>query len=97
MRQFLGDASSVYGSWRQDLLHAIAVVEAGIDFSEDEDIASSSKMRVLPALESLVNALEEALAMSSRASAIRSGVRLVICGPPNAGKSTLMNILAAGM
>ncbi len=94
MRQFLGDASSVFENWRRELLSALAVIEASIDFNEEDDVQIAAGTLVHSRIDSLTKQLTEALMQSHSAGLVRSGLRLVIAGPPNAGKSSLMNYLA---
>jgi tRNA modification GTPase len=93
MRQFLGEASSVYEAWRADLISALALIDAAIDFVEEPDVVASAVAQMLPAVRKLLAELESALSQSSRASAVRDGLRLVIAGAPNVGKSSLLNWL----
>ena len=77
--------------WRESVLSASAQVEAVLDFADEDDVA------VLPAsfagqIATLHNAITTWLARP-RAEALREGIRVVIAGPPNAGKSTLFNAL----
>jgi tRNA modification GTPase len=95
IRHFLGTASDVYEGWRRKLLAAIGLIEASIDFSDEDDVATVAITKVMGEIEGLLVDLEEALRKSSRGQLVRAGIRLVIAGPPNAGKSTLMNHLAA--
>ena len=86
-----GAFSRVVAGWRDDLLTISASIEAAIDFADEDDVGS------LPAdLARRLGALADALAQwlsRPRAEALREGVRVVIAGPPNAGKSTLFNAL----
>jgi tRNA modification GTPase len=93
MRQFLGEASDVYRSWRSRLIRSLAIVEAAIDFADEDDTVSSALALVLPALDGLSQDLALALEQSAAVELVRLGLRLVIAGPPNAGKSSLMNWL----
>ncbi len=93
MRQFLGEASDAYKSWRSRLMKSLATVEASIDFVEEDDSVSSALESVLPEIERLRNELDSALERSASVELVRLGLRLVIAGPPNAGKSSLMNWL----
>lgn len=94
MRQFLGEASAVYERWRGDVITALGLHEAAIDFSDEDDVAAKALEAARPVIGGLVAELRNALEKSSQNAAIRSGLRLVIAGPPNAGKSSLLNALA---
>ena len=93
MRQFLGEASSIYEAWRADLISALALIDAAIDFVEEPDVVASAVAQMLPIVRKLLGELEAALSQSLRASAVRDGLRLVIAGAPNVGKSSLLNWL----
>lgn len=93
MRQFLGEASGIYESWRNDLVRAVALVEAAIDFSEEDDVSARAAGEAREVIARLVTAFEQALAQSGRAAEVRQGIRVVLAGPPNAGKSSLLNWL----
>lgn len=77
--------------WRQQVLHLSAMVEASLDFAEDDDAGElpASFSRDLARLEAQ---LAEALSQPS-AEPLREGFRVALAGPPNAGKSTLFNAL----
>jgi tRNA modification GTPase len=94
MRQFLGEASSIYDSWRADLIGALALIDAAIDFVEEPEVVASAVAQMIPAVQKLLAELEAALWQSSRAGAVRDGLRLVIAGAPNVGKSSLLNWLS---
>ncbi len=94
MRQFLGEASAAYEGWRSKVISALALHEAAIDFVEEDDVAARARDMAGPVIAELVLELGSALSRSAQNAAIRSGLRLVIAGPPNAGKSSLLNALA---
>ncbi len=94
MRQFLGEASEVYNAWRLAVISALSLFEASIDFSDEDDVAVKAQNAAWPRIRNLVSELEAALVQSEKFGAIRSGLRVVIAGAPNVGKSSLLNILA---
>ena len=86
-----GGFSAVVDDWRQRLLLASAQVEAVLDFAEEDDVAAlppEFKFALADLREELTDWLSR-----PRAEALRDGYRVVIAGPPNAGKSTLFNAL----
>ncbi len=93
LRQAGGGLSSLYEGWRADLLAAMARLEAWIDFP-DEDLPDDVLAAVLDGLEALEAGLSAHLADAGRGERLREGLRMAIVGPPNAGKSSLLNWLA---
>ncbi len=93
MRQFLGAASTVYEAWRDELVRALSLVEAAIDFSDEDDVAARAANESRVAMAQLNAAFEQALLQAERAAEVRRGLRVVLAGPPNAGKSSLLNWL----
>ncbi len=93
MRQFLGEASAIYENWRGQLTAALAMLEAAIDFVDEDDVVQDAWNHVRPNVENLRDELLGAVELSTKAGAVRDGLKLVIAGPPNAGKSSLMNWL----
>jgi tRNA modification GTPase len=80
--------------WRQLLLEERAGIEALIDFSDEGDVINRLDSDVEQRLLSLVQVMERALASLSVGERVRNGFRVALLGPPNAGKSTLLNALA---
>jgi tRNA modification GTPase len=80
-------------AWRETLRHLIAQQEALIDFP-DEDLPPQVEARLIAGIDTLHKEMQAALAAAPNAERLREGLEFVILGPPNAGKSTLLNALA---
>jgi tRNA modification GTPase len=93
LRQYDGALSTLYDGWRLELSKALAWVEAAIDFSDDElpeeVVAEAQRMSGDIAAE-----IESHLADARRGELVRDGFYVAVLGPPNAGKSSLVNALA---
>jgi tRNA modification GTPase len=92
LRQAKGALSALYERWRTQLIEAAALIEAEIDFP-DEDLPDELSRRAGPILQTLADDMAKHLA-EHRGERIRDGYRIAIIGPPNAGKSSLLNALA---
>jgi tRNA modification GTPase len=90
-----GRASEIFIEWRRRLTEASALAEACIDFSDEEGVADAALPKIRDSVSRLIETLREHLADSERGRLNREGVRVVIVGAPNAGKSSLLNALAA--
>ncbi len=89
-----GAAGAKVEEWRREMIFLLSRLEASIDFPEEEDIAGIALEGVPERLEALCRDLAETLRQAERAGRIREGIRVVVAGPPNAGKSSLLNALA---
>jgi tRNA modification GTPase len=79
---------------RTGLLDAMAIVETQIDFSDIEDASDFTLESIRGAARAAIERIDRALATADSAARLREGFTVVIAGPPNVGKSTLMNALA---
>ena len=86
----LGDKAE---GWRRDLIRAAALIEATIDFA-DEEVPENVFPEVLELLSKVETQLKEEAEGAKVAERIREGFEIAIVGAPNAGKSTLLNMLA---
>ena len=93
LRQLDGELGALYENWRGRLLRALAHLEAEIDFS-DEELPEGMVLAVKPVLASLIAEMGKHLNDGSRGERVREGMQIAIIGPPNAGKSSLLNVLA---
>lgn len=94
LRQMDGALESLYSGWRIQMTNCLALLEASIDFPDEEDAPDRVDGPVTEILTELQNDLYQALSEGNITERIRDGFRVVILGKPNAGKSTLLNQLA---
>lgn len=92
--QLDGALSQTYAGFRRDLLKALSLVEAEIDFP-DEEVPDNLARTAGPVLDGLIADLKAALADARRGERVREGYRIVLIGETNAGKSSLFNALVA--
>ncbi len=93
-RQMKGLLGNRAETWRQRLIQALAWVEARIDFSDEADVPEDLLAPALAIAHELETEIAAALADGGRGERLREGLVVAIAGPPNAGKSTLLNRLA---
>jgi tRNA modification GTPase len=79
---------------RTSLIEAMAAVETQIDFTDVEDASDFTLETITVAARAALERIDRALATADSAQRLRDGFTVVIAGPPNVGKSTLMNALA---
>jgi tRNA modification GTPase len=93
LRQYNGALTELYEGWRTALIRAAAWVEAAIDFS-DEEIPPDSLVRAKLQATEIAQQIGVHLNDARRGEMLREGFRLTVIGPPNSGKSSLVNALA---
>src|ERR1700719_1286300 len=91
LKGLLGDRAR---DWRAQIIEASALIEAGIDFSDEGDVPAELIAPALAKVKGLLGEIQEVLAAQGRSERLREGLVVAIAGPPNVGKSTLMNQLA---
>lgn len=94
IRQASGAHKSVIDGWRETLLHARSMIEAELDFSDEEDIPGAISDVIWPKLRELKADIERHLSKADHGERLRNGLTVVLAGHPNAGKSSLLNWFA---
>jgi tRNA modification GTPase len=94
VEQSEGGLSALYIQWARALTHARAMIEAELDFSDEEDVPGSVSDLVWPKIRQVKSQIDAQLEATKSAEIIRDGFHVAIVGAPNAGKSSLLNALA---
>src|SRR5215207_6125068 len=94
LRQLEGRLGSLVESWRERLIECLALLEAALDFSDEPDFAAGVDEKAAGLGKHVAEELSRHLAGGHRGERLREGFTVVLAGPPNAGKSTLLNALA---
>jgi tRNA modification GTPase len=94
LRQMRGVLRRQAESWRAALLEASALIAAEIDFSDEGDVAQRARFDLRQKIAPVLAGLQAELAKGRAGERLRDGLTVVIAGPPNVGKSSLINVLA---
>jgi tRNA modification GTPase len=94
LRHLKGGLGDRARDWRAQIIEAAALIEAGIDFSDEGDVPDELIAPALAKIRTLLGEIQEVLAAQGKSERLREGLVVAIAGPPNVGKSTLMNQLA---
>ena len=94
LAQSRGDSRETYEGWRKRLIHMRALIEAELDFSEEEDIPEEISQEGFLQVLALKSEISDHLADNRAGEIIRDGFKIALMGKPNAGKSSLLNALA---
>ncbi|WP_407186442.1 tRNA uridine-5-carboxymethylaminomethyl(34) synthesis GTPase MnmE [Bradyrhizobium centrosematis] len=94
LRQLQGLLGDRARDWRERIIEASALIEAGIDFSDEGDVPAELIAPAVKAIKALHDEITEVLAAQGHSERLRDGLVVAIAGEPNVGKSTLINQLA---
>lgn len=94
LRQSSGALKALCEASRNDIIRAASLVEAAIDFSDEADVPDLVENQARPVVAALVESIAGHLENARRGERLRDGLRVVLAGAPNAGKSSLMNALS---
>lgn len=94
LRQLQGLLGNRARDWRERIIEASALIEAGIDFSDEGDVPAELMAPAVKAIKALHDEIAKILAAQGHSERLRDGLVVAIAGEPNVGKSTLMNQLA---
>jgi tRNA modification GTPase len=93
LRQSGGAVSQIYGRWRTEIVRARAMIEAELDFADEEDVPDTASDPIWDGLARLRQEIINHVG-DRRGERLRHGIEIVIAGAPNSGKSSLVNALA---
>lgn len=96
LRQAQGETADLLDRWADDVLQIRALLEASIDFADEDDIASDVESAAEARVKKLIKEMQTHVSHSASVEAVRRGILVVFAGVPNAGKSSLFNALVGG-
>jgi tRNA modification GTPase len=94
LRQMDGALGSFVGDWRTSLIQAMSLLAAELDFSDEGDVVGPLQEQAQGLASEVLKSLRQALGSFAMGERVREGFVVVLAGPPNAGKSSLLNALA---
>lgn len=94
MSGLAGGLTARAAAWRNEIVSALALIEATLDFADESDAPANIPPEVDEIIQRLKFEMVQVLESSRGSEVVRQGFRVALCGAPNVGKSTLLNRLA---